>query len=1419
MTDSIPVQAIAPLLPANETERLAALHRYQVLDTPPEVAFDRITTLAARLFKKPIVLISLVDESRAWFKSSIGFGAPEVRRNDALCNVAVLFDEPLIIPDTRLDDRFVCNPFVQAAVATRFYAGAPLIDQDGFNLGTLCLLDTVPHEALTAEEEATLVDLAAMVVDELALRLAAQQIASVNAALVEITQGVERVTGGAFLDELVKHFAKVLGTDYVYIGLVEGTEPKMMRTIAMCDRGHIVENLEYRLQDTPCWEAILHGRGSANEQRKICCHPRNVKSQFPNAPLLQALPVESYIATPFYGSEGNVLGVLGVMDGKPLANVQLAESLLTIFASRIATELERQQNESILTEQTRLLEAVSTGQPLDECLSAMCSSIATLSPHTRACVLLTDDLRTKFPRSITPDFPLSLSQGLKDAPINELAIFLQKRFANATYGTAVYCSEPVTCSDIASDERWSAGWRDLCIAHGIRACHSLPIMGIDNLPLGSVMLCFNEARLPTDWEYQLGEFGTKIASITIERKRSIEQLSESEERLSLALTAADMATWDADLSTGKTIWSAQHFQILGYDPAIVDEPTIEMWLSCIHPDDRAAVMAARETARRDRSLYRIEYRLVRFDTGAVVWVASTGRFLDNYAGIAMRFVGVMFDINDRKQTEIALVESQQFVQNVANTMPGMLYVYDLIEQRNIYSNRHSLELLGYTPEQLEELGTDITPSIVHPDDLPRAMAYQAQFNTALPGEVLEIEYRVRQANDEWCWILSRSTVFNTTPAGNVQQILGVSIDITARKQAEANLAQSNARFESAMLAVRGAVYEWDLQTQTVYRSKGLFELLGIRAEDALPTNDWWTERVHPDDLKRAQAEFLAAPAGIDSHSVRETSACAERLRQRFESEYRIRHAAGHWVYVLDLSYFQYDSQGELLKVVGFNTDITERKRADEELHQSQLLVQRQLMEIEAIYQTAPIGLTIFDRELRYVRINQRLAEMNGVDIDDHIGRTLRDIVPTVADENEPLLHSIFATGEALLNLEISGETQAQPGVERTWIENCYPLRDETGQIAGINVVVQEITDRKRAEVAIQEGKAKLNYLLAAAEFGDWDLNLADGTAHRSLQHDRIFGYESLLAQWTYDIFMEHVLPEDRAEVDRQYQYAIANNEPWDFECRIRRVDRQVRWIWASGYVYHNTQGVATRMLGLVGDITDRKTTELALADRNQELTSFAYTVSHDLKAPLRAISNLSVWIEEDLEGKLPPDSQAQFDLLRTRVKRMESMIDSLLLYARAGRQEALLETFDFAELLAEIIDSLAPPEGFRIEIQSPLPTLTTKRVFLSQVFANLVSNAIKHHTSVTGHLHIWAIEHPNHHEFIIKDDGPGIAPEHHEKVFAIFQTLKVKDNSDSTGIGLAIVKKIVETEQGTIRLESSLGQGTTFYVTWPKSHG
>lgn len=177
MTDQLPQKSLTTPIPANETERLAALHRYKILDTPPEAAFDRITALAARLFQMPTALISLVDESRAWFKSRYGFDWQEMPHDATLCSFALLDDDVFIVPDAQQDDRFACNPFVQDEPGVRFYAGAPLLSHDGFNLGTLCVVDTQPRDPLSAEQQATLVDLAAMVVDELELRLATHKTA------------------------------------------------------------------------------------------------------------------------------------------------------------------------------------------------------------------------------------------------------------------------------------------------------------------------------------------------------------------------------------------------------------------------------------------------------------------------------------------------------------------------------------------------------------------------------------------------------------------------------------------------------------------------------------------------------------------------------------------------------------------------------------------------------------------------------------------------------------------------------------------------------------------------------------------------------------------------------------------------------------------------------------------------------------------------------------------------------------------------------------------------------------------------------------------------------------------------------------------------------------------------------------------
>ena len=226
----------------------------------------------------------------------------------------------------------------------------------------------------------------------------------------------------------------------------------------------------------------------------------------------------------------------------------------------------------------------------------------------------------------------------------------------------------------------------------------------------------------------------------------------------------------------------------------------------------------------------------------------------------------------------------------------------------------------------------------------------------------------------------------------------------------------------------------------------------------------------------------------------------------------------------------------------------------------------------------------------------------------------------------------------------------------------------------------------------------------------------------------------------------------------------------------------------------------------------------AEAERHvKELEQFAYVTSHDLKAPLRGIANLATWLEEDLQEKLTTATREQLGLLRDRVQRMNALIEGLLEYSRIGKTAQSMVSVDTGKLLNEIIDSLSPPDGFTIDVAADMPTLHTDRLQLYQVFSNLLSNSLKHRRDEQGHIAITVQERGEYYEFTVTDDGPGIAPQYHDKIFMMFQTLTVNDYGSNTGIGLALVKKIVQEHGGSITLESEEGHGATFRFGWPKS--
>jgi PAS domain S-box-containing protein len=228
------------------------------------------------------------------------------------------------------------------------------------------------------------------------------------------------------------------------------------------------------------------------------------------------------------------------------------------------------------------------------------------------------------------------------------------------------------------------------------------------------------------------------------------------------------------------------------------------------------------------------------------------------------------------------------------------------------------------------------------------------------------------------------------------------------------------------------------------------------------------------------------------------------------------------------------------------------------------------------------------------------------------------------------------------------------------------------------------------------------------------------------------------------------------------------------------------------------------------------TSNQSLRQSNRELDQFAYITSHDLKAPLRAIASLSEWIEEDLDGAISEESRSHMNLLRRRVYRMQALLDSLLEYSRAGRKQTSVTVVNVAHLLTEVIQALAPPDTFTINILSPMPTMDTRRQPLQQVFTHFIDNAIRHHPTKLGIINISVIDKGDRYEFAVADNGDGIDIQFQEKIYVIFQTLKPRDLEENIGAGLATIQKIVTAEGGKVRLESSAGSGAIFRFTWLK---
>jgi PAS domain S-box-containing protein len=372
--------------------------------------------------------------------------------------------------------------------------------------------------------------------------------------------------------------------------------------------------------------------------------------------------------------------------------------------------------------------------------------------------------------------------------------------------------------------------------------------------------------------------------------------------------------------------------------------------------------------------------------------------------------------------------------------------------------------------------------------------------------------------------------------------------------------------------------------------------------------------------------------------------------------------------------------------------------------------------------------------------------------------------------------------------------------------------------------IHDVTERKKAEQALQESEARMRAIFETAVDAIITIDEQGVMERLNPAAQRLFGYSEAEAAGRN---VSMLMPQPHRALHDGY---LAHYRETG-EQRIIGKGREVEGLRKDGSVFPMELSVVEMQLGarrmftgMVRDISERKLAEehnrrlmQEISSANEELTNFAYVVSHDLKAPLRGIGSLADWLATDYAEQFNDEGKEHMRLLINRVHRMGSLIDGILQYSRVGRVKEAHTPVDLNRLLADVVDLLAPPPRFRITVAPGLPTVLIEPTRIQQVFHNLISNAIKYMDKPDGRIDIDCADDGSHWRFSVRDNGPGIEQRHFERIFQLFQTLASRDRVESTGVGLALAKKIVEMYQGRIWLESQTGQGSTFWFTLPKS--